>query len=274
MVEHYLDTVGSAVQSRPCLPDPLPKRSGGLISLLFGRVRDWVSRLCCTRELRQDHSAPRQGRRSRRSPVADAAFGVARDGGRRAAAAPRRQGGDRPLDRERLLLRLRHRAVRARGRRAHRGGDAQDRRREPAVRAARGLARRGDRAVPSRGEKYKVEIIESIPEGEEVSYFQHGDFIDLCRGPHVERTGDIKAFKLLSFAGAYWRGDERNPQLQRIYGTAFPRRRSSTSTWRARGGQARDHRKLGKRARSLLVRRLVGPGLVLWHPKGALRPPA
>ena len=85
----------------------------------------------------------------------------------------------------------------------------------------------------SRGEKYKVEIIESIPEGEEVSYFQHGDFIDLCRGPHVERTGDIKAFKVLSFAGAYWRGDERNAQLQRVYGTAFPRRRSSTSTWRA-----------------------------------------
>ncbi|HXU63255.1 MAG TPA: threonine--tRNA ligase, partial [Polyangia bacterium] len=74
----------------------------------------------------------------------------------------------------------------------------------------------------SRGEKYKVEIIESIPESEEVSYFQHGDFIDLCRGPHVERTGDIKAFKVLSFAGAYWRGDERNPQLQRVYGTAFP----------------------------------------------------
>ena len=73
----------------------------------------------------------------------------------------------------------------------------------------------------SRGEKYKVEIIESIPEGEEVSYFQHGDFIDLCRGPHVERTGDIKAIKVLSFAGAYWRGDERNAQLQRIYGTAF-----------------------------------------------------
>src|SRR5213076_1259666 len=73
----------------------------------------------------------------------------------------------------------------------------------------------------SRDEKYKVEIIESIPESEEVSYFQHGDFIDLCRGPHVERTGDIKAFKVLSFAGAYWRGDERNAQLQRVYGTAF-----------------------------------------------------
>ena len=74
----------------------------------------------------------------------------------------------------------------------------------------------------SRGEIYKVEIIESIPEGEPISFFQHGNFIDLCRGPHVERTGDIKAFKVLSFAGAYWRGDERNRQLQRVYGTAFP----------------------------------------------------
>ena len=73
----------------------------------------------------------------------------------------------------------------------------------------------------SRGEKYKVEIIDTIPEGDEVSYFQHGDFIDLCRGPHIERTGDIKAFKLLSVAGAYWRGDERNQMLQRMYGTAF-----------------------------------------------------
>src|SRR5512140_1737255 len=72
-----------------------------------------------------------------------------------------------------------------------------------------------------RGETYKVEIIQSIPEGEEISLYQHGDFIDLCAGPHVERTGQIKAFKVLSFAGAYWRGDEKNAQLQRVYGTAF-----------------------------------------------------
>src|SRR3954463_2181546 len=112
------------------------------ISLLIGRVRDWVSRLCCTRELEQDHSTPRQGGRSQRSPVANATLGFARDGGRRPAPAPRRQGGDRSVDRDRLLLRLRHRAVRAGGRRSHRRGDAQDRRREPAVRAPRRLARR------------------------------------------------------------------------------------------------------------------------------------
>ena len=73
----------------------------------------------------------------------------------------------------------------------------------------------------ARGETYKVEIIRSIPEGDEISLYQHGDFVDLCAGPHVERTGDIKAFKVLSFAGAYWRGDESKPQLQRVYGTAF-----------------------------------------------------
>src|SRR5512137_1325368 len=71
------------------------------------------------------------------------------------------------------------------------------------------------------GETYKVEIIQSIPEGEEISLYQHGDFVDLCAGPHVERTGEIKAFKVLSFAGAYWRGDEKNAQLQRVYGTAW-----------------------------------------------------
>jgi threonyl-tRNA synthetase len=122
----------------------------------------------------------------------------------------------------------------------------------------------------SRGEKYKVEIINSIPEGEEVSYFQHGDFIDLCRGPHVERTGDIKAFKVLSFAGAYWRGDERNAQLQRVYGTAF----SSEEELRAHlarleEARRRDHRVLGKQLDLYSVDDLVGPGFVLWHPKGA-----
>src|SRR5450432_4333914 len=99
----------------------------------------------------------------------------------------------------------------------------------------------------SRGEKYKVEIIRSIPETEEVSYFQHGGFIDLCRGPHVERTGDIKAFKVLSFAGAYWRGDERNAQLQRVYGTAFPSQKElDEHLARIEEAKRRDHRVLGK----------------------------
>lgn len=122
----------------------------------------------------------------------------------------------------------------------------------------------------SRGEKYKVEIIESIPQGEEVSYFQHGDFIDLCRGPHVERTGDIKAFKVLSFAGAYWRGDERNAQLQRVYGTAFPSQKElDEHLARIEEAKRRDHRTLGKQLDLYSMDELVGPGFVLWHPKGA-----
>ena len=122
----------------------------------------------------------------------------------------------------------------------------------------------------SRGEKYKVEIIESIPEGEEVSYFQHGDFIDLCRGPHVERTGDIKAFKVQSFAGAYWRGDERNAQLQRVYGTAVPSQ-AELDDYLARIEEAkrRDHRVLGAALDLYSFDELVGPGFALWHPKGA-----
>ncbi len=122
----------------------------------------------------------------------------------------------------------------------------------------------------SRGEIYKVEIIESIPESETISFFQHGNFIDLCRGPHVDRTGDIKAFKVLSFAGAYWRGDERNRQLQRVYGTAFP----STDELKAylaaiEEAKRRDHRVLGKTLDLFSMDDLVGPGFVLWHPKGA-----
>jgi threonyl-tRNA synthetase len=123
----------------------------------------------------------------------------------------------------------------------------------------------------ARGERYKVEIIESIPEGEEVSYFQHGDFIDLCRGPHVERTGDIKAFKVLSFAGAYWRGDERNPQLQRVYGTAFPSEAElDEHLKRLEEAKRRDHRTLGRELDLYSFDELVGPGFALWHPKGAV----
>jgi threonyl-tRNA synthetase len=122
----------------------------------------------------------------------------------------------------------------------------------------------------SRGERYKVEIIETIPEGDEVSYFQHGDFIDLCRGPHVERTGDIKAFKVLSFAGAYWRGDERNPMLQRVYGTAFESQDDlDAHLARLEEAKRRDHRTLGKELDLFSFDDLVGPGFALWHPKGA-----
>jgi threonyl-tRNA synthetase len=123
----------------------------------------------------------------------------------------------------------------------------------------------------ARGETYKVEIIQSIPEDQEISLFQHGDFIDLCRGPHVARTSDIKAFKVLSFAGAYWRGDERNAQLQRVYGTAFPSQQElKDHLARLEEAKKRDHRVLGKQLDLFSFDDLVGPGFVLFHPKGAI----
>jgi threonyl-tRNA synthetase len=123
----------------------------------------------------------------------------------------------------------------------------------------------------ARGETYKVEIIQSIPATEEISLFQHGDFIDLCRGPHVGRTGEIKAFKVLSFAGAYWRGDERNPQLQRVYGTAFPSDKDLKDfLHHIEEAKRRDHRTLGRQLDLFSFDDLVGPGVPLYHPKGAL----
>ena len=122
-----------------------------------------------------------------------------------------------------------------------------------------------------KGETFKVEIIEGIPEGEEISLFQHGDFVDLCAGPHVERTGEIKAFKVLSFAGAYWRGDESKAQLQRVYGTAFSSKDDlKAHLERIEEAKRRDHRVLGKQLDLFSVDELVGPGFVLWHPKGAI----
>ena len=122
-----------------------------------------------------------------------------------------------------------------------------------------------------KGETYKVEIIRGIPEGEEISLFQHGDFVDLCAGPHVARTGEIKAFKVLSFAGAYWRGDEHNQQLQRVYGTAFTSKEElAAHLARLEEAKRRDHRLLGKQLDLFSVDELVGPGFVLWHPKGAI----
>jgi threonyl-tRNA synthetase len=121
------------------------------------------------------------------------------------------------------------------------------------------------------GESYKVEIIQSIPESEEISLYQHGEFVDLCAGPHVERTGQIKAFKVLSFAGAYWRGDENNQQLQRVYGTAFSSKDDLKAHLdRLEEAKRRDHRVLGKQLDLFSVDELVGPGFVLWHPKGAV----
>jgi len=120
-----------------------------------------------------------------------------------------------------------------------------------------------------RGEVYKLEIIEALP-ADKITLYKHGDFVDLCRGPHVESTGKIAAFKLLSVAGAYWRGDEKNKMLQRIYGTAFPEAQQLEAyLTQLREAEARDHRKLGKELDLFSMMEEEGPGLILWHPKGA-----
>lgn len=118
------------------------------------------------------------------------------------------------------------------------------------------------------GEHYKVEIIESIPEGEPLTFYQEGDFIDLCRGPHVPSTGKIKAFKLTKLAGAYWRGDHKNEMLQRVYGTAWANKKDLDAyLHRIEEAEKRDHRKLAKRF-DLFHQQEESPGMVFWHPKG------
>ena len=120
------------------------------------------------------------------------------------------------------------------------------------------------------GETYKCEILKDIPE-EKVTIYKDGDFTDLCRGPHIESTGQIKAFKLLSVAGAYWRGDEKNQMLQRIYGTAFETKTDLADYLKIlEEAKARDHRKLGRELDLFSIQEDWGPGLVFWHPKGAL----
>ncbi|GAB4264256.1 MULTISPECIES: threonine--tRNA ligase [Deferrisoma] len=122
-----------------------------------------------------------------------------------------------------------------------------------------------------RGEPYKVELIEDLPDEETISLYEQGEFADLCRGPHVPSTGRVKVFKLLSVAGAYWRGDERNPMLQRIYGTAFGTKEELAERLRLlEEAKKRDHRKLGRELELFSIEDEVGPGLVIWHPKGAL----
>lgn len=119
-----------------------------------------------------------------------------------------------------------------------------------------------------KGEHYKVEILQSIPDGEDLSFYQQGEFLDLCRGPHVPDTGKIKAFKLTKVAGAYWRGDSKNAMLQRIYGTAWGDKKALKEyLFRLEEAEKRDHRKLGKRL-DLFHTQEEAPGMVFWHPKG------
>ncbi|MDA1302130.1 MAG: threonine--tRNA ligase [Proteobacteria bacterium] len=118
------------------------------------------------------------------------------------------------------------------------------------------------------GEKYKVQILESIPADQDLSFYQQGDFIDLCRGPHIPNTAKLQAFKLTKVAGAYWRGDSKNEMLQRIYGTAWQDKKSLKAyLHRLEEAEKRDHRKLGKKF-DLFHTQEEAPGMVFWHPKG------
>jgi threonyl-tRNA synthetase len=120
-------------------------------------------------------------------------------------------------------------------------------------------------------ETYKLELLEDIPEDEIISSYKQGDFIDLCRGPHLTDTGRIKAIKLLRTSGAYWRGDEKNKMLKRIYGISFPTEKELADYLQfLNEAMQRDHRKLGKDLDLFSINDEVGPGLVLWHPKGAM----
>jgi threonyl-tRNA synthetase len=121
----------------------------------------------------------------------------------------------------------------------------------------------------SMGEHYKVELLEEIGE-DEVSLYEEGGFIDLCRGPHIESTGQVAAFKLLSTAGAYWRGSEKNKMLQRIYGTSFTDKKDLEDYLHfLEEVKKRDHRRLGRDLDLFSISEEIGPGLILWHPNGA-----
>jgi threonyl-tRNA synthetase len=120
-------------------------------------------------------------------------------------------------------------------------------------------------------ETYKLGRLADVPEGEQVSFYQNGEFIDLCAGPHVNYTKKIKAYKLLSIAGAYHRGDEKNKQLQRVYGTAFPSKEELEAYLeQLEQAKARDHRKLGKELKLFHIDEAVGSGMILWTPNGAV----
>ncbi len=120
----------------------------------------------------------------------------------------------------------------------------------------------------SMGEHYKAEIIESIPTNEVLSLYKQGDFVDLCRGPHVPSTSKLKAFKLMKLAGAYWRGDSNNEMLQRVYGTAWENKEDlAAHLYRLEEAEKRDHRKIGK-VQNLFHTQEEAPGMVFWHPKG------
>lgn len=129
---------------------------------------------------------------------------------------------------------------------------------------------RGEALALFRDNPFKCELIRELPEDEPITLYTNGDFTDLCRGPHVEHTGMIGGFKLLHVAGAYWRGSEKNPMLQRIYGTAFPTATElDEHLHRLEEARKRDHRRLGRELGIFMVSPIVGAGLPLWLPRGA-----
>src|SRR5246500_3514419 len=130
------------------------------------------------------------------------------------------------------------------------------------------LAALGPRSVPS---KFKLDILRRIPDGEEITLYRNGNFTDLCAGPHVVATGEIGGFKLTNVASAYYQGDESQPQLQRVYGTAFKTEQELNEYFaRLEEAKKRDHRKLGRELGLFHIDEDVGPGLALWKPKGAV----
>ncbi len=121
-----------------------------------------------------------------------------------------------------------------------------------------------------KGQKYKLERLADVPEGEAITFYKCGDFLDLCRGPHVESTGKLRTFKIMNVAGSYFRGLETNPMLQRLYGTAFTNpKQLRLHMKRVEEAKKRDHRRLAKELDLYSISEKVGPGLVHWHPKGA-----
>ena len=124
--------------------------------------------------------------------------------------------------------------------------------------------------MEEKGENYKVELINDLPKGEVISFYKQGEFVDLCKGPHIPSTGAVKAIKLLSVAGAYWRGSEKNKMLQRIYGISFPKASMLEEHLKLlEEAKLRDHRKIGKDLDLFFTDPLVGAGLPLYLPKGA-----
>jgi threonyl-tRNA synthetase len=123
---------------------------------------------------------------------------------------------------------------------------------------------------PGNPSKFKIGNLKDIPEGEAISYYRNGDFLDLCAGPHVMRTGNIGAFRLTSVASAYYKGDEKNPQLQRVYGTAFKNKTELDAYFQMlEEAKKRDHRKIGAEMGLYAIdTEYVGPGMPLWLPKG------